>query len=270
VLLQTTPNYEFVGSWDADAKARVRDAFAEWNAVSGISTKVGAAIREGSFPSSHIKIYWVDSLNFPGGSSSSGSYNFSSRKMHFRKDRNYSFNKSNAGIANHQYHFYSTALHEVGHAIGFAHSSNSDSVMWATASSPLIGAPKSQNEIHFTSLRSDDKVNLRHVYSIPLPAPTCDDPNIVIRQGQCNLNSSRSFLITGSLPGYTVTNMEYRVKLGAWGTWQTIFNGSLSCAVYNTWSTFFYVKTIFTTPQGVASCTKTVVVFDSCWGGDPQ
>ena len=106
----------------------------------------------------------------------------------------------------------------------------------------------------------------------PLPlvaAPTCGPPNIIVTPLECQNYSTRTFLVTGNLPGYQITSARYEVKVGSNGIWQIILDGLLSCPLFD--SGFgFYVKMFFTTPQGIAECQK-YVSFPSCSGrgGDP-
>ena len=94
---------------------------------------------------------------------------------------------------------------------------------------------------------------------------TASRPNIKVTPLACNNYVNRTFLVTGSLPGFQITNARYEVKVGYYGIWQIILDGILSCPLFN--SGFgFYVKMFFTTPQGTAVCQK-YVHFPSCGGG---
>ncbi|MEM8931496.1 MAG: hypothetical protein AAGE94_09990, partial [Acidobacteriota bacterium] len=115
----TSPRYVFTGSWPAAAQARVRDAFAAWSAIGSDNPNMRTGIRfEETTNASlaEITVNWSNLTNAACG----GSYTFGTRLLRFDSSPpggGWNFDAGTGSVPNNQWHFYSVALHEVGHVV---------------------------------------------------------------------------------------------------------------------------------------------------------
>jgi len=126
--LACIPRYAFSGAWNNDAKQRVRDAFKEYSDVESDKKwlATGIAFVEGS--PAQITIYWENLvgeglaytdlangvMRFDSNPDSGNSWEFGTK----------------ADTNNTEIHFYSTALHEVGHIVGLEDQCDTDDIMY--------------------------------------------------------------------------------------------------------------------------------------------
>lgn len=78
-------------------------------------------------------------------------------EIHIDVDEDWSYARNNSDRDKHN--FYSVILHEIGHALGFEHSSNKDSIMYAFYNENL------------STLNTDDIDAVQHAYGKPPPPP---------------------------------------------------------------------------------------------------
>ena len=152
--------YRFIGIWPSAAKTAMRAAFDAYEDVVSDRTDLDltATFREVSANSAaEIDLFWENQSGLSGG----GYYDFT-QEIHMDSSMNWFFGISPTGIANNQWHFFSVALHEVGHAIAFNHQLDSDLM------DPSVGEPMNTPGFrHFTNLDADTIEGVRDVYSQP-------------------------------------------------------------------------------------------------------
>jgi len=161
------PKYFFVGSgWPAGAQERIRDAFARWSDVASDDDALltGIAFEEAaSRADADIEIFWVDQDGDSGG----GSWNFGTRELRFDNSLTWYFEIDPMegqpdGIQNGEWHFFSVALHEVGHAAGLHHQEDGDLM------DPTVGQPPEvPGHRYFVAPDVDSIAGIRDLYSQP-------------------------------------------------------------------------------------------------------
>lgn len=163
-----TPKYYFEGSWNSNAKARVKDAFDAWGAISSGSSQREIGIRFIETTNSgdaNIGLIWENQ----GGQHGGGIWESNTKKLRLDSSLTWFYNKSPAGIPSGYWHFYSVALHEVGHVVGLADMTNDlDDLM-----DPTVGEPTNvPGYRHFDVIDPDSIEGVRDLYSQPVQS-TC-------------------------------------------------------------------------------------------------
>ena len=265
LMLGHVPTYKFAGSgWPSGAKSRISDAFDEWESVGSMAAKVGLRFAKITSGVADINIYWVSTLPGLPPPNATGKWEPTNRSLYFKNIPNWNYSKYPSGIPSSDYHFYSVALHEVGHAIGLDHTGSTDSIMYIDPTSD-IGAPANQGGRHFSSIDDSDKVAVRNVYSIPKPAP----PACTLRAefGYC-IGNTTTWSITALLPEYEVLNADYDIQLGGAGGWIDIFEGILTCPSVNL-DIAAIARAILLTEYGVSECSIPIPLYGCGGGGQP-
>jgi len=251
-LAGQVPTYRFDGvNWPADAKQRVRDAFSEWSSVATPAVTVGAQFVEIPSGSAQVTVRWVSQLPGIPPPGTTGKWEPDIRVLNFKNIPTWNFSQSSSGLQTNEHHFYSVAIHEVGHAFGFDHTGTTDSVMYIDPGHD-IGAPPSEEGRYFSSIDSVDEFAIKNVYGIPaLPPPQpCELTYYPIG---CN-GSIAMGTITATLPGYSVTNADYDVTING-GPWIDIFEGLLTCPGLDLEDGFSAAAlAILQTAYGVSQC----------------
>lgn len=92
----------------------------------------------------------------------------------------------------------------------------------------------------------------------PVPAP----PSCSISLSFDGCNSYYPYVVTASLPGYTVTHMDMDYRNGTSGPWYGLFEGIFTCPGFNM-SYSRTIRAILTTAFGISQC-QTVVYPQNC------
>lgn len=157
--------YRFVGAWNVNAQARIREAFNIYSNVIGTGiNNAGIAFVEAGGTAAEINIFWENQ----GGVNNGGFWRNADRELHFDNSMNWFFGLNPneglpGGIANNQWHFFTVMLHEVGHAVGFVHQLDGADVM-----NPPVGQPPNiAGHRYFIGLDGDTLNGVRSLYSQP-------------------------------------------------------------------------------------------------------
>ena len=167
------------------ARKRITEIFDAYNAVltDSASRVTGIEFVEVNSGNAEIMLYWEDQ----GGANNGGYWSDSTQELHFDNSMKWYFGVDPKlgdpfgidGFSDDRWHFYSVALHEIGHAVGFEHQTDDSDVM-----SPPVGQPANTPGFrYFMSPDTDTLIGVRDVYS---------QPN-VIPQGDPRLNSIASY-----------------------------------------------------------------------------
>jgi len=180
--IDNIPRYKFVGeNWLIDeqaktAKEQISRAFAEWSALQvGKSPVTGQKLKTGlefrvveptlgfKNPQAEIELYWR-----PLGTVKAGNFNRSIRKDGVIEVTKITFNSSNnwwfgtaATTPYNRMHFYSSALHEIGHLVGLRDSDYLLSVM-------IRDRNPGPNGPVFDAIDDLSKEVIYRLYSIPI------------------------------------------------------------------------------------------------------
>ncbi len=207
-------------NWPAAAQARIRDAFNAWGAIESdkVWLATGIAFEEtASQGNAEIVIYWEDldvgvqGEFIPTDSPTTLRFNDTGGLL-----GPWFFNVNPAGIGPNEYHFYTIALHETGHAIGFVHQNDLGDLMFEGIGNHIRGG--ADNLTFFQSPTQDAGCmeGVRDLYSIPTPdfgdAPDPTYPTLKASNGGRSLFIGREWL--GSNPtGQTTTSWEWEAKV---------------------------------------------------------
>lgn len=152
--------YQLPSEMPQGAKDRLRDAFDAWSEVHN-----GLEFREASPPDFTIR--WA-AHNF------AGEWIGRDEVLIFdSRSRDWTFQKSKTGVPDQKWHFYTLALHEVGHVVGFAHVLGGGLMNdWAGARRPVApGGPKIDGGVHWDEVDISSIIGVKELYGHPPPAP---------------------------------------------------------------------------------------------------
>lgn len=238
--------YDLSSAIPANAKSRIRDAFDAWSA-----THFGLEFREGS--PADIQVEWSNI-------STDGEWNSTTRTLTFDSSGPvWNYQKSTAGMPNDEWHFYSVALHEVGHAAGLAHVLG-NRLMNAGSGSATIGSPLVDNGAHWDEVDVSSIGGIRELYGHPPTLAAC-----TFTISQC-FEEGGPFdvmtLVTPQLPGQTVINQKLW-KMTSGGGMQSVYDSILNCLATPIYSATTY-RALLTTVQGLQSGCEIIVQRSDC------
>jgi len=165
------PTYSFATNVPANVIDLVTEAFKAWSSIESDRDDLltGIEFRPITTGRGDIHIEWrnIDDL---------GMFTPATRTITFDSDpdnpktavkEQWYFNINPAGTPANQFHFYSTALHEIGHAVGLFESGNNRNVMiWKRGTGP--NNPPASGPA-FGAIDADSIRAVRDLYSIPAP-----------------------------------------------------------------------------------------------------
>lgn len=258
IIRRQVPTYRFEGSsWPADAKQRVRDAFLKWSSVTSLAVRVGAQFVESTSGSANVTVKYVETLPENPPDNLTGAWMPGIRTLFFKDIDTWDFSVSPSGIFPGDHHFYSVAIHEVGHVFGFDHSGEPDSVMYIDPDHD-IGAPKNQDGRHFSDIDTIDREALRNLYGIP-NATTSAAPLCEIYFFGCNEHDREMVFVSFDVPGfgYPVSNFVTQKKLpdGSWSTIRSL--PTPACVAETIFSRTTVYRTLMYSILGTSECQVT-------------
>lgn len=173
------PRYRFFGDvWNTDNQAKsalplIDSAFQEWSALqAGVSPVSGLKLITGlAFAAvkptdvAEIDIIWGGTNDLGINRRAIGADGIvTNYDVHFKSTVDWFFGKA-ADTPVDKYHFYSTALHEIGHVVGLWEQLDKDDIMYFEQGKGSTGAV-------FDTLDVDSKRGAYALYSIPVSEPS--------------------------------------------------------------------------------------------------
>lgn len=266
-VLGGTPFYYFDSGFPSSAADRVVDAFEEWNDLNILSTSLAMGLGFGESQSSSgakIIVSWEDLPAIAHGGEVTFSSSSATVTLKFDSSINWSFSKSKSGVGPNEWHFYSVALHEVGHVVGLAHQTDADDVM-----NGPVGLPIAQNGRQFQYIDSDSELGAEALYSQPPGQPSLSNAcSITLEFGGCPNGNTPTFLATvldtSGMGGVSMIDIDY--QLPGWSTWNDIADAVAGCYGYsgtkNKWNKF---RAKIFTSGGIGECTTQIFIpSDQC------
>jgi hypothetical protein len=180
------PTFCFTGAWPAhdlhgeDPASLVRLAFTHWSSITSLDPALETGIEFREVPTAplpdggaagcaaDIVVFWDAQAGAFGG----GFFNHATRELHFDNSMSWFFQQRPrqghpTGIRAGQWHFFSVALHEVGHSVGLVHQAHATCVM-----TPSVGQPPDVGgHRYFERIDLDSADGVRDLYSIPRALP---------------------------------------------------------------------------------------------------
>lgn len=217
------PRYKFMGSnWDTDQQARLAkpliiQAFAEWASLEAVESPVTRRklktglefmlVEPSSLspnPEAEIEIYWHQRNGLGGINRTINSSGVITKTaVYFNEAKNWWFGRAST-TPSYKTHFYSSALHEIGHVVGLWEQSDWDDVMiWDRQPGPKGPA--------FDHLDDDSKHAVYALYSIPTPETSFRPSNLGIETGNAPLEYT-GLGLSGTL-GYQVSGSKVVISV---------------------------------------------------------
>lgn len=254
------PTFRFTGSnWTTERKEMVKDAIEAWEATFAVNYDVGLKLVEvPSSAASDIQIAWTTD-------SAQAGWWADLKILRFDHNLNWSYIKSATGAASSKWHFWTIAMHEIGHVLGFDHTTQSNSVMnlYLQNNVARVGRPKEVGGVHLAGLSSWDLSGAAYTYGQPSAPPTiasCD-----VHFVTCNGVTMMTAITPNINEPYFISNVHMDTAQSPSGPWTPRFDGPFTCPSYGASSSFWY-RLIVTTAFGTATCMDQVYInpWDPC------
>jgi len=169
-----TPNYYLSSGIPSEAKDLIRNAFSEYNQIDLIEPgySLGAGFNETAVQSeADVIVEWFDlPASQNGGLAILPLVPLTPVRLRFDSSManvwNYSF--STSSVPEDKWHFYSVALHEVGHVFGLGHqpAGDLDDIMNAPVGEPIIDGGR-----QFSYVDDDSIFQIARLYAQPVAVP---------------------------------------------------------------------------------------------------
>ncbi len=176
VALNAVPTFYLSSGIPNAAKDRIRDAFSDYNEINLIEPGyiLGHGIVETSSQSNaNVIVEWFDLPAIAHGGQALPASNPSSPSI-IRFDssmaaNDWDYSRSTSSVPADKWHFYSVALHEVGHIFGLGHqpADDLDDIMNAP-----VGEPEDDGGRQFSFVDDDSVFQISRLYTQPVAVPS--------------------------------------------------------------------------------------------------